>query len=835
MRLDRRLLAVVVVAAVWLAPTSLAAAERAPIPDGLDREFREFLEVVSLLITDDEYEYFLALEEDYRRAAFVNAFWDVRDPEPRTPFNELKSKWMSRAGQALENWGTLEDARSRFFLLNGEPGRFVIGDGRIIDTCYSPRTELEIWFYGGSERVSQEFVVIFYRPVYRRAWPYQVYLRDRPLDADIRSRLPSDNPADFCTSDLMGGALELIRRDPFYERFIDGLMEVPVPRSVEWIASFEASGTNLPAGVESFDVGLTFDFPGRNQRRTAVQGLVTVPTHAVASRQLEAGEVHQFLLVGEVIRDDRLFETFRYQFEMPRTEGRPQVPLVFQRFLRAGEVEIRIKLEDLYGQRFAHARQNISVPAASDLASLRGAPDAPIFRLLEEANEAAARGQTTVRLVPLEEGEIQLGHVRFQTVVSGEVDRVAFFLNERQVMSKREPPYSLELNLGGVAASHRVRVVAYDAEGVERAADETLINQGGQRFRVRLVEPRSDRDYLDSLSAVVQVEVPDGRTLERVDLFLAEEKVATLYQEPFVQAILLREPGLTYVRAVGYLEDGNSTEDVVFVNAPDYFEQVEVKLVELYATVTGRGGRPMLDLPRSAFEVLEDGVEQQLRRFEYVRDLPISAGLLVDTSASMAGGLDEVAEAARSFVEQTIEERDRLTLISFDSRPKVEVRFSNDGDEISAALDGMRASGSTALYDSLIFALHYFDGVKGQKALLLLSDGTDEASRFGFQNALETARRAGVTVYVIGMKELAADYQSRETLRDLAKITGGRAFFIEELSELPAIYERIQQELRSQYLLVYQSTSAKDESEFRRVEVKVEGGGEVRTVAGYYP
>ncbi len=810
-----------------------ALGEAPAIPDDLDREFRDWLEIVSLLISDAELEYFLSIDEDFRRRAFIEEFWAVRDPDPRTPYNELRRRWMSRVDQALADWGSLEDARSRFYLLNGEPGRFVIGDGRVLDVCYSSRTELEIWFYGGSERTSRRFAVIFYRPVHRARWPYEIWAGDRALDAAIRSKLPSENPADFCDGDVFNGAVRLISEEGGYWHFITDLMKVPQPRSEEWLASFAASSTDLPAGSETFEVDLEFAFPGRNQRRTAVQGLLSVPV-AEAGARPGAG-AHEFLLIGEVIRDDRLFESFRYQFELPRSPERPVLPLVFQRFLRPGEVEIRVKLEDVYGRRFAHARRRLEVPDASGLRSIRQAPDSAIFRLLDEANEAAARGQTTIRLVPPEEGEIQLGQVRFNTVVSGEVERVSFLLNEREVMTKREPPFSLELNLGTTAASHRVRVVAYDAAGRERASDELLVNQGGQRFRVRLVEPRADREYLDSLSAVVQVEVPDGSTLDRVELFLGEDRIATLFQEPFVQPILLRAPGLAYVRAVGYLDDGNATEDVVFVNAPDYFEHIEVQLVELYATVLSRSGRPLLDLPREAFRVLEDGVEQELRRFEHVRDLPIHAGLLIDTSASMADGIDLVTEAAGAFVDRTIQARDRLALISFDVRPTVAVRFSSDRQEIAAALDGLRPSGSTALYDSLIFALHYFDGIKGQKALLLLSDGVDEASRFGFDNALETARRAGVTVYVIGMKELAADKRSRETLRDLAAVTGGRAFFIDDLAELAGIYDRIQQELRSQYLLVYQSTSDKDEAEFRRIEVKVEDGAEVRTVAGYYP
>ncbi len=426
--------------------------------------------------------------------------------------------------------------------------------------------------------------------------------------------------------------------------------------------------------------------------------------------------------------------------------------------------------------------------------------------------------------------------VRFNTVTVGDFDPVTSYLDERPLLTHRRPPLSAALNLGGAAASHRLRAVAFNADGQETASDEILVNQGGQRFRVRLTEPRSDRTYRESLSAVAQLEVPDGDELERLEIFLNERRVATLYQAPFVQPLLLASEGLSYVRAVAYLTDGNSTEDVVFVNAPDYFDEVEVQYVELYASVYDRQGRPLLGLTKKEFTVSEDGTEQEIRRFEYVEDLPIHAGILLDTSASMEEGLESVSETALSFVRQAVRPKDRLALISFSSRPNVEVRFTNQVDQVSTALRGLKAQGGTALYDSLVFALHYFDGMKGQRALLLLSDGEDEASRFDLDAALEVARRAGVTVYVIGLNEVSRDRSARKVLRRFAGETGGQSFFIEDLSELPEIYRSIQEELRSQYLLTYQSTSTREATEFRRIKVDVvEKGSEVRTLAGYYP
>jgi VWFA-related protein len=303
-----------------------------------------------------------------------------------------------------------------------------------------------------------------------------------------------------------------------------------------------------------------------------------------------------------------------------------------------------------------------------------------------------------------------------------------------------------------------------------------------------------------------------------------------------VQPVLLEGSGMVYVRAVGYLADGNSTEDLVFVNAPEYFERLDVQFVELYASVTGAGGRPLLGLTRERFRVREDGEEQEIRRFAYVRDLPIHATLLVDTSSSMVDALPQVADAARVFARQAIQPRDRAALIAFDARPRVEVPFTNDLDELSVASAGMRSGGSTAIYDSLVFALHDFEGVRGPKALLLLSDGKDETSHFDFDGALAVAHRIGVTVYVVGLRDLARDREARKLLRRIADETGGRSFFIEDLTELPEIYTTIQQELRSQYLIAYQSTSTKDPDQLRLVEVEVdERGAEVRTLNGYYP
>ncbi|MCB1034375.1 MAG: VWA domain-containing protein, partial [Acidobacteria bacterium] len=446
-------------------------------------------------------------------------------------------------------------------------------------------------------------------------------------------------------------------------------------------------------------------------------------------------------------------------------------------------------------------------------------------------------GETTIHLME-PPGDLHTGMMRLETVTTGEAfDKVTFFLDNRPVLTKRCPPFSVELDLGSLPRTRKLRVVGYDAGGEEMAEDEILINAGTQRFAVHLVEPRRGQTYEHSLLAEAEVNVPDGQAVERMEFYWNETLLATLYQPPYQQPVVL--PGgdaIAYVRAVAYLTDGNSTEDLVFVNAPDYLEEVDIQFVELYTSALDKDGRPVEGLTREDFTVFEDGVEQKIARFERVRDLPFHAGILLDVSASMDESLTAVRDAALSFVQQTLTPKDRASLITFNDRPNLAVKFTNEVDELAHGLAGLKAERGTSLYDSIIFSLYYFNGIRGQKALLLLSDGKDESSRFNFEDTLEYARRAGVTIYSIGLKEAAKDASARRKLDRLAEETGGRSFFVRDDAELKEVYESIQRELRSQYLIAYQSSSTSTDGAFREVELKVSRPGvETKTLSGYYP
>jgi VWFA-related protein len=287
------------------------------------------------------------------------------------------------------------------------------------------------------------------------------------------------------------------------------------------------------------------------------------------------------------------------------------------------------------------------------------------------------------------------------------------------------------------------------------------------------------------------------------------------------------------VRAVAYLADGNSTESVVFVNAPEYLEEVDVDLVELYTTVLDRQGRPVTSgLAEKDFAVAEDGVGQRILRFERVTDLPIHLAVALDVSASMEGSLEKAQAAALRFLQGTVRPRDRAAVILFNDHPTQAVRFTRDVRALAGGLAGLKAERGTALYDSLVFSFYCFNGLKGRRAILLLSDGRDEGSRFTYEEALDFARRAGVAVYAIGLGEEV----EKKKLARISEETGGRAFFPRDAGELAAIYAAIEEELRSQYLIAYQSGSTRGDGGFRVVDLKLSRSGlTAKTIRGYYP
>jgi Ca-activated chloride channel family protein len=584
---------------------------------------------------------------------------------------------------------------------------------------------------------------------------------------------------------------------------------------------------------------LSLEFPSRIQARTVLAGAIEIPKESATLSVLADARTYNFFLTGEVLREGTLFENFRYRYDFPadQVEAAASIPLLFQRRLRPGTYRLVIKVDDLNSNRIYREEREVEVPfVETAVADLPDDPEAR--RVLQEAAKAIGNELPTVEIVP-PRGTMQTGMVRFDTLITGDgVAEVRFAIDTGATMSKRRAPYSIELDLGSVPRTHHLRVTSHDAEGNELASDEITINAGRNTFDVRFIEPTAKARLSGAAPVRLDVKTPEGSFVERVELFLNEQLVATLYQPPFAHTVEL-PPGdqLSYLQAVAYLPDGNSTFDQVFVNAPDYLENVDIQYVELFTSALDRQGRPVLGLTADAFAVSEDGVLQEIRRFEQVDDLPLHVEVMLDVSASMAEDLAGTKQAALAFFESTLTPKDRAALITFNDHPYLAVDFTNEVTPLAGGLAGLEAERGTSLYDAIIFGLYYLNGMKGQRAILLLSDGKDESSRFSFEDTLEYARRAGVSIYAIGLNlDGKGGGLAKKKLDELSAETGGRASFIRSVDELPAIYDQIQRELRSRYLLTYQSSNSAPGSDFRAIAVSSsQPGVEVKTISGYYP
>jgi Ca-activated chloride channel family protein len=294
--------------------------------------------------------------------------------------------------------------------------------------------------------------------------------------------------------------------------------------------------------------------------------------------------------------------------------------------------------------------------------------------------------------------------------------------------------------------------------------------------------------------------------------------------------------GVGYLRAVASLKDAGvpAVEDVVLLNTPAYMEELNIHLVELPTTVI-INGKPSNDLQESAFKLFDEGKPVSIAKFEHVKNLPLSIGVAIDTSGSMQPRIDEAVKAGAQFFQNVMKKGDKAFLVSFSSEPQVVQKWSSRIADVHAGLAKLRAEEATALYDAVVYSLYNFMGVRGQKALVLITDGKDTASKFTFEQAVEYARRAGVPIYGVGIGIRANEIDARYKLNRFSTETGGSTYYIEQAKDLDRVYGEIQEELRSQYVLgFYPSPDIKAGSKWREVEVKA-AQGKVRTIRGYYP
>ena len=253
----------------------------------------------------------------------------------------------------------------------------------------------------------------------------------------------------------------------------------------------------------------------------------------------------------------------------------------------------------------------------------------------------------------------------------------------------------------------------------------------------------------------------------------------------------------------------------------------DTNLVQINVTVTTPLGQVVTAMEQEHFRLFEDKVEQKIVSFSS-EDAPITVGLVFDMSGSMGAKLAKSRQAAGQFF-RTANPEDEFFLVQFSDAPEVVVPPTRDTEDIQSHLAFTQAKGRTALLDGVYLALNQMKKARNpRKAILILSDGGDNSSRYTETEIRNLVRESDVQIYAIGIFEsvgnrgrTAEELSGPGLLSDLAEQTGGRHFPVENLNDLPDIAAKIGVELRSQYLLGFNSVNAAKDGKYRRVEVKL--------------
>jgi len=826
----------------------LSRRERKDRIKNLPEKYRQFLQDVDPIMNPAELDTFLILETDPQREIYLTEFWRRRDVINGTTNHTFHDQYYERLETVKEEFVNASSDRGRIFLIHGEPSERVKIDCRLV-------VPSEIWKYAYIPSMGHNVRFLFFKA--RNGSDYRLFTPIDPnamTDLISQDEMGTDVLPDSAVQRVFGPAgagttvtrLELLcnNGDEFLRAVYQSQLNKydltrifqPPPVNEEDVHKILRSVVLATPNAPKLTHEISVQYPAKQGSRTDAEITILVPRAQLTLKEVNNTKLYSLDITGEVLKDNELFENYRYRFDYPGDLKGDKVAVVIDRFLRPADYMARIRVQDINSGAEAIVEKPITVPEIFDTPEQQKAKDSA-NTALSQLKDDIESSTTRLRIVPLTD-DLLSGIQHIETIAFGDdIKAVEFYLDGRKVMTKRQPPYTLDLDFGNVPQVRHVRAVALGPNAEPLTGDELILNTGNDPFRVRILSPRVAFKLHGRTRVEMAVNVPEGKKLDHVDLFLNDTKMASLFGPPYVQTIEIpTQEGVGYIRAVASLKEDAQppVEDLVMINTPQFMEEVNVHLVELPTTVL-RNGHPINDLVQDAFKVMDEGKPVKVAKFEHLNNLPLSIGLAIDTSASMQPRMSEAQKAASLFFTNVMRKGDRAFLVSFDTQPQIIQRWSPRLADMNAGLAKLRAEESTALYDAIVYSLYNFLGVKGQRALVLVTDGMDTSSKFSFDQALEYARRAAVPIYAIGIGIPMREVDTRYKLSRFCSETGGNAYYIEQAGELGRIYTDIQNELRSQYILgFYPPDGVKPGSKWRTVDVQV-SEGKAKTIHGYYP
>ncbi len=535
------------------------------------------------------------------------------------------------------------------------------------------------------------------------------------------------------------------------------------------------------------------------------------------------------VIVGSTMQGGQIVKRFRYLLAETQRESLSAIQT-----LLPGEVEVEarlmIPLEESSPVIIAKSTSKLSIAKLNRpyVAAITDGAEAVLAEgVVPEIRDA-------VRIAPPRR-DIAPNLFIVSVDVKPPVKRVEFWVEGKKILARNAPPYRAELDLGGLPKRVEIRAVGYDASGRYVDADAFVLNE-----RENPVELKITRTTTPDRVAHIKVSIqnPRGAPIKTVVLFAGKKKIFEWTRPPY--ALDVPESSLKdvpFLRASAIDATNYEASDLLFLNGTVMNEVLEVNLVELPVTVADASGAPVLNLTKGNFRVQENGKPKTITNFDSASNLPLSVGLLFDHSGSMKTRMEAAKKAASEFLERVIKPADRAFVAGFSFDATKDAPFVSAKGSLAEQLSNVpEAGGGTSLYDAIITALYRFRGVAGRKALVILTDGEDTTSRVSYDEMLTYARAARVPLYFVGVGMSVTEIGGTSRMKSLAAETGGVAYFVNNVKKLGETYAQLESELRSQYLLAYETESSKTDRGYRTVAVEVDRpDARVRTIRGFLP
>jgi Ca-activated chloride channel family protein len=460
---------------------------------------------------------------------------------------------------------------------------------------------------------------------------------------------------------------------------------------------------------------------------------------------------------------------------------------------------------------------------------------AVLLALFSFAAPPLLHAEAAVRITSKPEGVVH-GELSVPVSTTADVVRVELLINNIHFSEAIGRSVVFPVHIGEYLRRMRFRALGYDAQGQVIGSDEMVINDPRPPFRAHLLGPAT-LPTSGNVPLSVSISKPTQTTISGVDFYVGEEKIATAAAPPYETSFdAARFASAVYARVVVRTAGGDEANDVLFFGTTPR-DEVNVELQHIPISVAS-GRTPLL---LQDLTLIDNGSPKKIEALVPASEEPLRVILLIDYSESMLEELPVVKAAARQFAQALLRPADRIAVVGFNQRVFWLTGFTNDYNAAAQSVDRVKPSGETHLYDTAIEMLYELQKEPGRHALVILTDGVDQGSKFKLDHLAYYARYAGIPVYpIIKNKMLSRLLRfgigrlELRKLETLAHDTGATYSIIQQEKELPAVYAKLAAELRQQYELVFYSQTPQQD-QWHPIAVQSKAGQSLRLPRGYFP